>query len=106
MADRLNITIIAQTFHERNYLVLLHGNDVTQEEIDEVLLQNLPNHSSVKVMVTEDARMSRSVIIGQEPQLADDVLSFGTCPFERENIYRNKRAGLFNAARLFLDIIE
>ena len=106
MSERLQVAIVARVYHSPADLVLLHGKDVTQEEIDDVILKNFPNGASLKVVTTQDARMDRKVIIGQEPPGATEVLSFGACPFEREQHYTEVRARQFNTVRLFLDIME
>lgn len=84
-------------------LTLFHGEDVTSEEINDVIEKHCSRAYNVTVMIAKDARMSRVILLGRTTTVDFNPLSFGTLDF-REDGYRRAHQEAISRKRLFLDL--
>ena len=84
-------------------LTLFHGEDVTSEEINDVIEKHCSRAYNVTVTATKDDRMSRVILLGRTTTVDFNPLSFGTQNFS-EDPYRRAQLEAISRKRLFLDL--
>lgn len=84
-------------------LTLFHGEDVTSEEINDVIEKHCSRAHNVTVMIAKDVRMSRVILLGRTTTVDFNPLSFGTQNFS-EDPYRRAQLEAISRKRLFLDL--
>ena len=84
-------------------LTLFHGEDVTLEEVEEVIKKNCGRAYNVTVTVAKDTRMSRVILLGRTTTVDFNPLSFGKQDFS-EDPYRRAQLEAISRKRLFLDL--